>query len=306
MSDEDALLAAIAAHPDEDTPRLAYADWLDEHGRHTRAEFVRVQIDVAAKETLPRVLQNRHVDVWKRNQELIDHHWDDILGPPADVLRTAARVEFRRGFVSEVTVSLREFAHPDTGRALAALTPLPRVVASASVDSVRRFLGFDPSQWFPESRPDWPRHVVSAVRTEPAGDTDGDDEWGTYTPDLQPFTWPRLDELDISGCRLGNENVAVLLQRGGFPALVDLDLSGNDLTDAAVWPLLFGSGLARQLTRLILGGNPITDFGARLLAEQWPAGADDRLKELNLRFAAIGQPGHQALTARFGGRVVLF
>jgi uncharacterized protein (TIGR02996 family) len=31
VSDEDALLAAIREHPDEDTPRLAYADWLDEH-----------------------------------------------------------------------------------------------------------------------------------------------------------------------------------------------------------------------------------------------------------------------------------
>lgn len=32
MSDRAALLAAIIANPDEDTPRLVYADWLDEHG----------------------------------------------------------------------------------------------------------------------------------------------------------------------------------------------------------------------------------------------------------------------------------
>ena len=31
MSDEKALLAAIWDEPHEDTPRLAYADWLDEH-----------------------------------------------------------------------------------------------------------------------------------------------------------------------------------------------------------------------------------------------------------------------------------
>jgi uncharacterized protein (TIGR02996 family) len=30
VSDEPALLAAIAEHPDEDTPRLVYADWLDD------------------------------------------------------------------------------------------------------------------------------------------------------------------------------------------------------------------------------------------------------------------------------------
>ena len=29
MSDRDALLAAIRAQPDEDTPRLIFADWLE-------------------------------------------------------------------------------------------------------------------------------------------------------------------------------------------------------------------------------------------------------------------------------------
>ena len=69
---------------------------------------------------------------------------------------------------------------------------------------------------------------------------------------------------------------------------------------------LLRSGLPRQLKRLILGGNPITDLGARLLAELWPTGADDRLEHLNLKFTAIGQPGQQALLRRFGGRIDLF
>ena len=32
MSDADAFLDAIFAQPDDDTPRLVYADWLEEHG----------------------------------------------------------------------------------------------------------------------------------------------------------------------------------------------------------------------------------------------------------------------------------
>src|SRR4051812_38903581 len=47
MSDETALLKAIIAHADEDTPRLAYADWLDENGDPDRAAFIRVQIRLA-------------------------------------------------------------------------------------------------------------------------------------------------------------------------------------------------------------------------------------------------------------------
>ncbi len=42
-----ALEAAIVAHADEDTPRLAYADWLDEHGDPDRAAFIRVQCRLA-------------------------------------------------------------------------------------------------------------------------------------------------------------------------------------------------------------------------------------------------------------------
>jgi uncharacterized protein (TIGR02996 family) len=46
MNEAAALLAAIRESPDEDTPRLAYADWLDEHGDPDRAEFIRVQCAV--------------------------------------------------------------------------------------------------------------------------------------------------------------------------------------------------------------------------------------------------------------------
>src|SRR5437870_2291421 len=47
MSDRDALLAAIRAQPDEDTPRLIFADWLDENDESQRAAFVRAQIELA-------------------------------------------------------------------------------------------------------------------------------------------------------------------------------------------------------------------------------------------------------------------
>lgn len=41
FDEERALLAAIRMHPAEDLPRLVYADWLQEHGRDERAEFIR-------------------------------------------------------------------------------------------------------------------------------------------------------------------------------------------------------------------------------------------------------------------------
>lgn len=44
MSDEIAFLKAAQAQPDDDTLRLVYADWLEEQGRTSQAQFVRLQV----------------------------------------------------------------------------------------------------------------------------------------------------------------------------------------------------------------------------------------------------------------------
>jgi uncharacterized protein (TIGR02996 family) len=51
MSDRDALRAAIIAHPDDDTLRLAFADWLEEHGEAKRAACIRSNISSNNYET---------------------------------------------------------------------------------------------------------------------------------------------------------------------------------------------------------------------------------------------------------------
>jgi uncharacterized protein (TIGR02996 family) len=47
MSDEKALLAAIWERPQDDALRLVYADWLEESGQPERAEFIRLQLELA-------------------------------------------------------------------------------------------------------------------------------------------------------------------------------------------------------------------------------------------------------------------
>src|SRR5262245_57525543 len=47
MSDDAPFLAAIKAAPDEDVPRLVYADWLDKQGR-PGGEFLRIDCQIAA------------------------------------------------------------------------------------------------------------------------------------------------------------------------------------------------------------------------------------------------------------------
>ena len=41
-ADERGFMAAIVANPEDDVPRLLYADWLEKHG-DPRGEFIRVQ-----------------------------------------------------------------------------------------------------------------------------------------------------------------------------------------------------------------------------------------------------------------------
>ena len=45
--EEENLLARVRESPEDDGPRLVYADWLEENGRPERAEFIRVQIVLA-------------------------------------------------------------------------------------------------------------------------------------------------------------------------------------------------------------------------------------------------------------------
>jgi uncharacterized protein (TIGR02996 family) len=84
VSEREAFLKAIAAVPDDDTARLAFADWLDEHGDPDRAEFVRLQIRRARFGGKP----------CARETELFAAHRDTWLGPLFD----DRQVAFRRGF----------------------------------------------------------------------------------------------------------------------------------------------------------------------------------------------------------------
>jgi uncharacterized protein (TIGR02996 family) len=43
--DEIAFIASIKANPEDDMPRLVFADWLEENGQSERAEFIRVSIE---------------------------------------------------------------------------------------------------------------------------------------------------------------------------------------------------------------------------------------------------------------------
>jgi uncharacterized protein (TIGR02996 family) len=100
MTHDDAFLQAILSDPDDDAPRLIYADWLDEHGQSERAEFIRVQCELA------RLLEGdaRRKELRTRARCLLAEHGETWCEPLRGL---ASRCTFRRGFVEHVTVPAR-------------------------------------------------------------------------------------------------------------------------------------------------------------------------------------------------------
>jgi uncharacterized protein (TIGR02996 family) len=101
---EDALLNTIRLHPDEDTPRLVYADYLDETGDANNAalaEFVRLQVRLSQlpfsdPERLP--LEDRENELLRENER----KWLGALTPP--LARGLLRWKFDRGFVDQIRI----------------------------------------------------------------------------------------------------------------------------------------------------------------------------------------------------------
>jgi len=106
-------MAEIIARPEDDGPRLVYADWLEEHGDSDRAEFIRVSIQrghEAAHGALARVNQRacngEEWSVWSLpvgwditcSRKLFDMRWD-VEGLRHRAGGVALLV---RGFVAEV------------------------------------------------------------------------------------------------------------------------------------------------------------------------------------------------------------
>jgi uncharacterized protein (TIGR02996 family) len=101
MHDDPAFLRAIRDRPDDDVPRLVYADFLDERGEHARAEFIRAGCERARLGPLQagwQKLTNRELVLLAENQA----QWEQEFAP-------ASVVRFDRGFASAIEIEAAGF-----------------------------------------------------------------------------------------------------------------------------------------------------------------------------------------------------
>jgi uncharacterized protein (TIGR02996 family) len=96
MDQDAAFLRGIIERPDDDTPRLVYADYLEEHVQPDRAAFVRVQCALAR---LPES-DPRRPELEARERALLREHEEEWVRPLRGL---ADEWTFRRGFVEQVT-----------------------------------------------------------------------------------------------------------------------------------------------------------------------------------------------------------
>lgn len=115
MTDHDALLRTICANPDDDTARLVFADWLDDHADafpvpasvRQRAAFIRDDIAMSRRDEFdPLRLRWELIEKPQREAE----PWTRII-MPSSVLSAACSEPFlfRRGFFWSVAVTPSRF-----------------------------------------------------------------------------------------------------------------------------------------------------------------------------------------------------
>lgn len=303
MSTEHALLSAIRNSPDDDTPRLVYADWLEEHGQPDRAEFIRVECEAARvggdSPAYPRLL--------RRSDQLRAGHAARWFGPLAneDVVEVLIT---RRGFVDEVVLPADGFT--TNADIIFAHAPLLRELHITD--------GGDWQAFFSS------RHLMAirslsfedgVFNTHAAEELAGIDRANALTElvlDRQPLgldgmaavasaSLHRLERLSASESGVGDDGALELFAGGSFENLRDLDLSENELTETACHALAAAPGFGR-LEQLTLCNNHITANGVSALAA---ASHLDRLRSLNLYSNPIGPAGGRAILAsRHWGRLV--
>ncbi len=264
----DAFLEAIAESPDDDTPRLVYADWLEDHRQPQRAAFIRVQCQLAklAADDPGRA------ELKKQQQELLGRHQTAWLAALPKLPGVTWDAVFRRGFVAGVRV---EGAGTFLKHAAALFRAAP--FWSLEVWKARGVGALAASPWLGRLR----RLCVRNSRVGPRGAAEL-----ARSPHLAG-----LSALVLSGTDIEAEGVRALVSSPHLKRLSDLDLAGNDLYDEGPEVVAQAPSLA-GLEALDLELNHVGDAGAKALARSRHLG---RLGLLNLYGNHIGDAGAKAL-----------
>lgn len=245
MDTGQVLLQAILESPDDDMPRLVYADWLEETGRPERAEFIRLGLK------LHRPNQHRNVDDERRQADLLPLMRESWLKEMPQFPGVRWR-SFFRGFP---TVQVNDWpALKKHAARLWAVSPCEGVCFNGLSGPGGRALAESP--WLIRIRElsfGWVgRHGMPGLAAL-----------------LQSLSLANLRVLDLKSCGLGDEGVIELAWCPHLTELEELVLECNDVGDRGALALARTPHYPK-LKRLWLGRNPFEDVTAiRELQRRW-------------------------------------
>jgi uncharacterized protein (TIGR02996 family) len=268
MNHHDALLQEILADPDNDTPRLVYADYLEEHGDEARADFIRIQCTLARLDE-----GDEHRPALEaRQKQLQDAHRNAWLAPFFS--RGVFLWEFRRGFVERVTMHadrflkhaavlfdlapVREAALDNVSGCFSRLVKCRHLARLAGLTLTGQELGLRGRMALFDSP-----HLAGLRKLGLRRNRI--DAW--TLPGLLHSRWlPQLTALDLSGNLLGEQGLRMFAGSPAVAALQELDLSANEATPDAVADLVRSPHLA-GLRSLALRESAIHADVAEILAQ---------------------------------------
>jgi uncharacterized protein (TIGR02996 family) len=263
-TDEDeAFLRDILAAPEDDAPRLRYADWLKANGDPDRAEYIRLDIRQTRSGGESASTRSRR---WTRLRELWSanrKNWLESLP-----LQMRPYVGFVRGFPGRLDSAIEDFLFwPEP---LWQSAPVTGLITTLCLRTESLYTGDL------EAMASFRAHIGPEVREMAA------------TPQLA-----RIVHLDMNESGIRTRHVRPLVASRYLTQLRSLDLSANGLGNEAAEAVAESSRLP-NLAVLRMDWNRIGDPGARALANS-PHLAG--LSELSLSINLIGDEGGHALAA---------
>jgi uncharacterized protein (TIGR02996 family) len=268
MTQDDAFLQAIVDAPDDDTPRLIYADWLEERG-DPRGEFIRVQCQLAKlDEADPKQWALESRALFLRGKH--DRKWVGAL----TAVRDSDQFEFERGFVERVRLDAEDFL--EYAELLFEHAPLLQGLTLGGTYSAKMFKRLVASP-----------HFANLVELDL--DWYGIGNAGARALAAVPFS--RLRRLILSRNDIRDAGLRALAASPNLKSLTILDLTWSKVTARS----LVGLGSSPSLANLKHLDLDFVDIGTRGAEALALSPAFSQLTELSLHGGLIGDAGAQAL-----------
>ncbi|MFO0549843.1 MAG: TIGR02996 domain-containing protein [Polyangiaceae bacterium] len=303
--DGESLLRDVLAHPDDDEPRLVYADYLLSRG-DPRGEFIVVQCKLArltegdpefeVLDARATALLEKHQSTWV--QPFMGDRYTMELAGRKWTRTTPSRWDFHRGFVHTATVSAEAF--PLLAAGLFSREPVRRVHLTNHglgrvLNNVKglRELDLSNMRLKDEARALFACENFEALEVLELRKCGLGVKGARAMALAKPERWPRLRHLGLGENALGDAALTELSRAPLLSAVRSLELSREAFT-AKGWSALVKSPYLSDLEALDVNA---ADLGAACGEALAASGLTRTLTTLSLRFVRLADGGLAALVA---------